>query len=336
MGQRAAVLTATAPPRHRRIAPLDRIESVGVRQPAAEIDWDTPIDRSRWFFCETLTPLYYTPTYATLTPEQRRRYNQLTGMLSNELILRLETGFLDTALDAVVRRNGGVGSEDLIEALRRFRDDEQRHAEGWRRLNLLSEPEWYRTGQRRLVYVPAALDVVAHALARHPFACPVVFWIQLVQEERSIEISRRCLRMSRDVIEPRYAAVYGEHLRDEVRHVQLDCHLIERFHASQSLAMRRVTAALFRWVMANMFLRPSRSAVRVVQALVAEHPELHPLRPTMVRELRALTSNAEYQQMMYSRRTTPITFALFDRFSEFHSMRQVLRAYTPAVAGSHR
>jgi hypothetical protein len=329
------MLSTVSSPLARRIVPLDRIESVGLRQPSEEIDWDTPIDRSRWFFCETLTPLYYTRTYATLTTEQRRRYNQLTGMLSNELILRLETGFLDAALGAVVQRGSRSDSDELIEAVWRFREDERRHADRWQRLNLLSEPGWYQAGHERFVRVPAALDAAARALARHPFACPVVFWIQLVQEERSIEISRRCLRMSRDVIEPRYAAVYREHLRDEVRHVQLDCHLIERFHASQSLAIRRVTAALFRWVVANMFLKPSRSAVHVVQALVAEYPELRPRLPAMIRELRALTSDAEYQEMMYSRRTTPITFALFDTFAEFHSMSQVLRAYTPAVARSH-
>lgn len=330
------MLSSATLPRSRRITPLDRLEGVGAGQRTRHIDWTAPIDRTRWFFCETLTPLYYTGSYATLAPEHRRRYNQLTGMLSNELILRLETGFLDTALGAVVRRRGRGVADELIDALSRFREDEQRHADAWRRLNELSEPEWYRHGHQHLVRVPAALDTVARTLARHPLACPVVFWIQLAQEERSIEISRRCLRMPSETIEPRYAAVYGEHLRDEVRHVQVDCHLIERFHASQSLAVRRVTATLFRWVVANLFLRPSRSTVRVIDTLALEHPELRPAVPRMVRELRALVGDDEYHQMMYSRRTTPITFGLFDAFPEFHSMTRVLRAYTPSPAGRRR
>jgi hypothetical protein len=36
---------------------------------------------------------------------------------------------------------------------------------------------------------------------------------------------------------------------------------------------------------------------------------------------------------MYSRRTTPLTFALFDEFPEFHQMRCVLRAYKPQPVG---
>jgi hypothetical protein len=318
----------------RRVLPLDRLESSPVRTRLEDVDWVTPIDGSRRFFCDTLTPLYYTRSYAMLSPAQRLRYNQLTGMLSNELILRLESSFVDPALDAVLghARTGAA----LKEAVERFRADERQHADAWIRLNRLSEPGWYRTSARHLVRVSPVVDRLAQLLARHPFACPVVFWTQLAQEEHSIEISRRCLRMPADALEPRYAAVYAEHLRDEVRHVQVDCHLIERFHASQPRAARRATAAVFRWVLANVFLRPARSAVRVVEVLVSEFDELRPLRPQMTRELKALVTSDAYHQMMYSRQTTPITFELFDAFPEFHSMRTVLRAYTPAAPARQR
>jgi hypothetical protein len=316
-----------APAIPRRVLPLDRLESSPIRPRLEDVDWHTPIDRSRLFFCETLTPLYYTASYARLSPEHRRRYNQLTGMLSNELTLRLETTFVDSALNAVTR-HPAIDSE-LTFAVQRFRDDETQHAESWRRLNRLSEPDWYRTDGPRLVRVSPIIDRMARALARVPDLCPLVFWIQLAQEEHSIEISRRCLRMPPDVLEPRYAAVYGEHLRDEVRHVQIDCHLIERFYGAQSLTARRVTARIFRWILANLFLRPARSAVRIVEVLASEHRELRPQLPQMVRELRALTTNDGYQQMMYSRQTTPLTFELFDAFPEFHSMSRVLSAYSP-------
>ena len=55
--------------------------------------------------------------------------------------------------------------------------------------------------------------------------------------------------------------------------------------------------------------------------------------PRMIGELRRLAGNAGYQHMMYSRETTPLTFDLFDAFPEFHSMRRVLLAYTPAGIG---
>ena len=313
-----------------RVQPLERLHARPTPPYADDVDWMTPIDRSRQFFCETLTPLYYAKSYAALAPEHRLRYNQLTGILSNELILRLETQFVDRAL-AAVTRTVSVNA-DLLDTVQRFRDDENRHAESWRRLNRLSEPDWYPTDSPRLVRVPALLDRLAQMLVRYPAACPVIFWMQLSQEEHSIEISRRCLRLPAGVLEPRYAAVYGAHLRDEVRHVQVDCHLIERFHAAQSPAARRITADVFRWLLANWFLKPVRSTVRVLKVLTSEYAELRPLLPCMIRELRGLVADEAYQRMMYSRHTTPITFELFDAFHEFHSMRRVLLAYTPPVS----
>lgn len=314
----------------RRVISLQALRGMPARAYVDGVDWTAPIDRTRLFFCETLTPLYYTPSYATLAPEHRRRYNQLMGMLSNELILRLETGFVRGALGAVARR--AAGHEELTDVVRRFGDDEKQHAQTWGRLNELSEPAWYSSGNRRLVRVSPALEYLGKVLSRHPFACPVVFWIQLAQEERSVEISRRCLRMPEGALEPRYAAVYAEHLRDEVKHVHIDCHLIERFYAGQSMAVRRTTARVFRWALANLFLRPARSTVHVIEVLAAEHPELQPTVPRLVRELRDLVRNDDYHRMMYSRQTTPLTFEMFDAFPEFHSMTEVLRAYDPPRA----
>jgi hypothetical protein len=326
MARGAAVLTA-AP---RRLPALSTLIAPPERTaPEDGIDWQAPIDRTRWFFCETLTPLYYTPIYGELEVQHRRRYNQLTGMLSNELILFLESRFLDATLRAVTPRAGEADPE-LAAALRRFRDDERRHAETWRRLNRLSEPAWYARTDRRLVYVPRAAAEISGIVARHPIVLPVVFWVQLVQEERSIEISRRCLRIPPGRLEPRYAAAYRAHVLDEIRHVRLDWHLIERFYRHRSPAVRRLTAALLALAVRAFFLAPAGSTRRVVDALVSEFPELAPLRPRIVCELRALARDADYHEMMYSRRSTPITFALFDRFPEFHRMRRVLESYEPA------
>lgn len=284
------------------------------------------IDRSRWFFCETLTPLYYTRVYRELTDDERRRYNQLTGMLSNELILRLETGFLDRTLAALARRRDRL-DDDLITRLRRFREDEREHARTWRELNRQSGPEWYARGDGHFVRTPLAVDLIASTIARYPLTLPVVFWIQLAQEERAIAISARCLRVPADRMEPSYAAAYRAHVRDEVRHVQIDRELIERFHAPQSMLMRRATAAMFRSVVSRFFLTPAGSTRRVIRALVAEHPRLEVLLPRIWTELAAVVEDPEYHDMMYSRRTTPITFALFDRFPEFHVMATTLMAY---------
>jgi para-aminobenzoate N-oxygenase AurF len=295
------------------------------KETAVLIDWTTPIDSSRWFFCETLTPLAYTRIYHELDESHRRRYNQLTGMLSNELILRLETGVLSVALRALE----SCPDADLREAVARFAADERRHAETWRRLNRLTAPEWYAASDTVLCRVPPVIEGLSRLIAHRPAAWPVIFWMQLSQEERSIEISRRCLRVPADRMEPRYAAAYREHLRDEVRHVAIDGRLLERFYMTRSRALKRLTAALFRSVIASAFIAPGPSTFRIVRTLASEYPDLQPLLPRIIAELRGLDANDDYHRMMYSRETTPLTFAWFDRCEEFHGMARVLRAYEP-------
>lgn len=308
----------------RRVTPLARLAG-GADRPAPAIDWTTPIDRSRQFICETLTPLAYTAVYQELAPHHRLRYNQLTGMVASELILLLETECLTATLDAV----HAAADDDLRAAVGQFAADERRHADIWRRLSRLSEPRWYADADHVLCRPTPGLRGLARVLAARPLWWPVVFWVQLAQEERSIDISRRSLRLPADRLEPRYAAAYREHLRDEVRHVQIDCHLIERFYATRSMAVRRFSAAIFRRLIGGVFLRPMRSTVRVAGVLAAEYPELAPLLPRIRRELAALAEDDAYHRMMYSREGTPITFAWFDRFEEFRSLGRVLRAYDP-------
>jgi hypothetical protein len=319
----------------RRPSALQRLAKAPSRPGEDGIDWRTPIDRSRWFFCETLTPLYYTGVYRDLGVDHRLRYNQLTAMMANEIIAFMETEFLGAALTAIESLGDRRQPSDLHAAVIRFRDDERRHADIWQKLNRLSEPAWYSPADRRLINIPPGALVAARLIARHPVAFPVVFWIQLVQEERSLEISRRCMRVSPQAIEPRYAAAYGAHLPDEARHVQIDRHLIDHFYRPRSLAVRRASALLFRTIVGRLLVTPVHSTARVVRILAAEYPELAPLVPRMLHELKELRSSIEYHEMMYSRRSTPMTFALFDEFSEFHQMGAVMRAYKPQPAGGH-
>ena len=242
----------------------------------------------------------------------------------------METEFLVAALSAVEARQGDPRElPGLQAAVRRFRDDERRHADIWHNLNRLSEPEWYASTNWRLLGIPRAALTAARLVARPPCRVPVVFWLQLVQEERSLDISRRCMRMSPQAMEPRYAAAYMAHLPDEARHVQIDRHLIDTFYRPRSLAVRRATALLFRGIVGTLLMTPVHSTARVVRALADEYPELAPLVPRMLGELASLPDNADYHEMMYSRRTTPVTFELFDEFPEFHQMRAVLRGYEP-------
>jgi para-aminobenzoate N-oxygenase AurF len=307
---------------------LHRLADAPVRPRENDIDWQTPIDRSRWFLCETATPLYYAPIYNHLGLEHRRRYNQLTAMMTNEIIAFMESEFLVAILTAVsASRNHQPAG--LRAAVVRFAEDERRHANIWWNLNRLSEPMWYRTGKSRLINIPPGVRSAARFVARHPLAFPVVFWLQLVQEERSLDISRRCMRVPVESIEPRYLAAYAAHLPDEARHVQIDRHLIEWYYRRRGAMVRRTSAHLFDMIVRALLVAPVHSTGRVVRVLADEYPELKPLVRQMLSQLDALQRSTEYHEMMYSRRATPVTFGLFDECPEFHAMCKVLLAYTP-------
>jgi len=317
--------TAEAP----RRSTLQRLAAAPVRPRDGEIDWDTPIDRSRWFFCETLTPLYYAPIYRDLGFEHKRRYNQLTAMMANEIIAFMESEFLVATLTAVSSDLDANGPGDLRAAVMRFAEDERRHADTWWALNRLSEPRWYERTRWRLIKLPRGLLSAARFVARHPVLFPLVFWLQLVQEERSLEISRRCMRLPASSIEPRYLGAYGAHLPDEARHVQIDRFLIERYYTKRNALVRQTSASVMKTIVRRLLVAPVHSTRRVVRLLETEYPELAPLVPRMLRELAALGRSVDYHEMMYSRDTTPVTFALFDEYPEFHVMREVLLAYEP-------
>jgi hypothetical protein len=290
-------------------------------------DFSTPIDLSRWFVCPTLTPLYYAPIYSELEARHRLRYNQLTALSFSELIGFFETTFAASVLAAISRSRRRAVDRPLVDCLNAFVAEERQHTDWWRRLNRLSLPDLYAETDRAIIQISMPARSLLRQLTNHPVAFPFVYWVMLALEERSLEISRRCLRMPIDQIEPRYLAVYRAHLLHETRHVQIDWHLIEQFYAQRSSAVRRLNASMFCFAVRKFFLPPTNSATHVISRLVFEHPELEAHRSLMWRQLRQVGSDPAYHQMMYSRDTTPITFSLFDRFPEFRAMSRVLLSY---------
>ena len=318
--------------RHPRQQPLDSLLTRAQKQVTPDEfapDFSAPIDRSKFFVCPTLTPLYYSSTYNELNLSQQRRYNQLCAMGFNELIAFFEGSFASSVLQALADVRRAKLNADWSGCLRRFLDEEAKHIRWWRELNQLSDPELYGGGDNQIIRFSPALIRLLHAITSHPYQFPAVFWIMLALEERSLDISRRCVKADRDLIEPRYRMIYKQHLKDESRHVQIDWHLIDRFFANRSRFVREINARLLSFMMGEFFLKPNRSAVRVLHQLASEHPQISRMLPRMTSDLKSLQKDADYQQMMYSRSTTPILFSLFDRFPTMHRLQNVLMAYHP-------
>jgi hypothetical protein len=230
---------------------LDRLSRPSSRRaPSDSLPSGGPVDRSRLFVCPTVTPLFHTASFASLDPAQALRYNQIAGLSFNELIAFFERSFAPTVLAAL----RGRVDPALAACLDRFLEEERGHSEMFERLNRLSAPEWYGRTDTHVVRVPPLLRRLLRFVTERPAVFPAVLWLMLAMEEHSVEVSRRCARLAPERAEPQWAAVYKAHLEDEVRHVQIDWHLVERVYERRPALVRRADALVLRAVLRRFFL----------------------------------------------------------------------------------
>lgn len=319
---------APQPPRAAGAGPLD-VERInrhaqGRGTAVERVRLGGAIDRTRLFTCPTLAPLAHDPIFATLSPDQQTRYNQSVGLLQNELICFFEQDLAATALPALLRDRSIP--PDLAAALQQFADDEARHTAMFRRLNRLAEPAWYDGSDFHILQLPGAFRHALRAVAARPRTFPAILWMMLLMEERSLMISRRYAAMDQERLDPQFAETYRAHAEDEVRHVQLDWHLLERFYESRPRWVRRANAKLLEWFVVGLFLKPRRANVRLVDLLIEDFPELAARRSELLAAVRNLANNPGYRRLMYSGDSTPIGRALFERLPEFARLRHVLYA----------
>lgn len=310
----------------RRLVPIDRInreaQEHGVATARVQLKGD--IDRTRLFTPMSLAPLSHSEIFEQLTGLQQRRYNQLVALMQNEIICFFEQEFAVRVLPAMLRDR--KIPEPLRDSIQQFVEDERQHTQLFRGLNQQAEPGWYERSDYHVLRVPRIFRAGLRFMTSHPSAFPMVFWIMLLMEERSLMISRRYAEMDAEAVEPTFAAAYAAHLEDEVRHVQIDWHLLEQFYQSKPRWLRRINGRLLEWFIAGLFLKPRRANVRLVDLLIDEFPELRAKRPMLVRAVRELLHSAGYRRMMYSPESTPIAMSLLQQCPELRRLHRTIYA----------
>ena len=293
--------------------------------PAEAVMPRTEIDFSKPFFPAHLAALSFVPSWKQLEDRHRLRYSQLYALYLNEQTVFFEELLATNVLPALYQRPDRIG-EDLAADLRQFEIEERRHSRWFRELNHRVDPQRFRLEEGTYIFVPmtARIKVATSWFARHPFSFPCWIWLMLLQEERSIAVGKECLRQD---IEPAFRELHRKHLADEIDHVRWDLKLVERIWRPMPSWKRHLQARLFGFMMAEFFTSPKRAAKAVLQALIDEFPELHPLGPQLHRELSALSHSRDYHASLYSRETTPRCFALFDELPEFRNAGRHLLAY---------
>jgi hypothetical protein len=283
------------------------------------------IDFSRYFVPETFTPLFYTPLYAELTPQQRLRYNQLHGCYCNEQIMFFEKFIAENVLTGLLRSQIAA---PLVPQLKLFLEEERRHSRMFYELNRLCLPRLYERAEFCFVAIPFGFKVSLNWLARKRWFCPLFVWLMLIQEERAVFLGREILR-HREEIEPHFIAVQRAHLADEIGHVQWDQEILALIWATATRGLRRLNAAMLGAVLREFVIAPKRANVLVLVELAKELPELAPRLPEMRRALLALARDRNWNLSLYSRTIVPKTFALFDKWPEFASLSRFLCGYQP-------
>ena len=279
------------------------------------------IDFTRRFILEEFTPLFHTSSYASLPDEVRLRYNQLHALYFNEQVAFFEQEMLSPALRALLRSS----LPPLLKAkVRLFHQEEEKHTLRFRTLNLSCAPEFYRGGPCYFVCIPAPLLAMLRAMSARPLGFPLLIWLALLQEERSLYFSKQCLERAAE-LEPNFVEMHRAHLADEVGHVAWDEQLLEWLWPSTGLLTRWLNARLLIWMVREFFRLPKRSGLRVVDQLVKEHPSLDPR--TLRRGMRELATKPGYSETLYSREITPRSFARFDLTPEFALLARKLPGY---------
>jgi hypothetical protein len=327
MREAPSTTTTTLRPRpsRRNRMPVARINRHAADHGVAisRLTLDAPLLKTRLFTCPTLAPLYHAPIFRRLSPPQQRRYNQLVGLLQNELICFFETEFAGIILPALLAQCTTCRPE-LATSLRRFASEEREHTQMFRRLNQLAEPNWYAQSDYHILRLPRTFLKLLRWVNRQPHWFPAALWVMLLMEERSLMIGRRYAELDSDIIESQFAATYRAHTEDELRHVQIDWHLLDAFYQRRPAWHRRLNGKLLELFITGLFLKPRRANVRLVELLIDEFPDLQAMRGPLMQAVQDLAHNDGYRRMMYSAEATPIARALFEELPEFSHLRRRL------------
>jgi hypothetical protein len=290
------------------------------------------LDLSRPFVPEASTQLYYTPIYSRLHREHRLRYNQLFGVRINEYIMMLEADLVERLLMPLRRHRNVVGNRALVACIDTMIEEEKHHFDCFLALNRACFPALYEHRERYFSDLPWMTRALFGAAGLIAGRLAFALWYLMAMEESSTALARDMIR-SPDTetlgeIEPRFAAVHREHMKDETRHLQIDGILVDICLAQSGRAKRVLNAALFK-SMLGPITRPTRngSGVKVIRELVHQMPELAWHEETMVAAVLALRHNRQFQASLFNRRAMPLTFGVFDGMREFDNLDDAMVGY---------
>jgi hypothetical protein len=267
----------------------------------------TPAATGLWqrrFLPDRLSPLPFTAVWNELRTSEQLRYNQLHGLYFHEQIIFFEQVIIVPMLRALQPRVADAG---LRRALDTFVAEEMTHSAGFHALLQTLRPEWYANDWGHFVRLAPATRALLGAMVARPQFFPCFLWLVQLLEERTMFASK--LYLAEPAAFPELIlALHRQHLADEADHVRWDALLLAQFWNAAPAWLRRGNARLLDWMLGEFIAVPRRAALRVIDALAAEMPDLSVPPPRLKAELLALGRRADFRAAVFGRDSVPRTW----------------------------
>ncbi|HSS65269.1 MAG TPA: diiron oxygenase [Gammaproteobacteria bacterium] len=289
-----------------------------------DIDWGRSVERARPWMPEPLGLLYYATSYRRLDAGVRRRYNQLAALSLCEQFILFEQAVIRALPGVLARRDLPA---ELRESLRHFIVEEQKHIEMFWRLLERSEPGFYRKRTPKLALPSLFHSVMMDCAVSSPRLFLAWIWLTIFLEERTLFVSRQFLRAQRqmpETIDPLHAEVHAFHFKDEVRHCQIDQHLLTVLYDPQPRWKKSLCGEMFHHAL-RAFVFPGRSTRRILALLGKELPYLRDsVIPRLLAELPQIGASPEFHMNLFSPTALPRTLRLISLYPEHAEARRLL------------
>ena len=301
-----------------------------------EIKWGSAIDENKFWSPPSMSPLSYLPSYALLSQQQQRRYNQLFALSICEQFIWFESQLLCLALRNLLKKTSSpVFSEALVNIIA----EEEKHSEMFWRLLQSADSKLYPRRNFAFFNLRSVQTLLIKALVQFPGQFLVWIWMAIFFEERTLDYSRQYLRFDKEnpgQLEPLFSEVHKFHLKDEVRHLQMDGHFLELAYNGAPAWKRKISGQMMRKIMKS-YVSPRRTSLKILKTLGREFPDLREsVIPALIKELPTLRTSKDFHQMAFSMKSVGRSLHLMSHYDELDEVWDLFMVATKEEAQKYR
>ncbi len=306
---------------------LDSINSQSEKNAytADDINWSLKVDPTKKWMPDSLLSISHLPVFEEFSPELKLLFNQFNALGAAEMFVFFEETALVASMEQALKM---TRSQSLKTALVYFIEEEKKHSVIFKRLLESARPDLYseKNFKHDLIRLNLFSRFITYGIRRFPALLPSWVWIAIFFEERTVLYSREYIsaykKQSGNVDELFYQAHFF-HMKDEVRHVKLDEHMIENFYKTFGSWHAKLTAYVVqRFVQRSAY--PKKMMSYCIKNIKKEAPHLltPELENKIFEQLKQLSITDSFKQLNFGPEAAPRTRILMNQFPEFKNFWQ--------------